>query len=150
MLYVSMASYQLTTPSNEFLMTDRVNFMAWVRDGENLDFTAVKEDNYIDARNSLSLENESGAQCLNDFAEFVLKNKSGGISTGFENLDKLLDGGLYPGLYVIGANSSLGKTTLVLQIADSIAKSGQGVLIFSLEMSRFELIAKTLSRMSFC
>lgn len=135
--------------ANEFLMTDRVNFMAWVRDGENLDFTAVKEDNYIDARNSLSLENESGAQCLNDFAEFVLKNKSGGISTGFENLDKLLDGGLYPGLYVIGANSSLGKTTLVLQIADSIAKSGQGVLIFSLEMSRFELIAKTLSRMSF-
>ncbi len=86
---------------------------------------------------------------MNDFAEFVLKNKSGGISTGFENLDKLLDGGLYPGLYVIGANSSLGKTTLVLQIADSIAKSGQGVLIFSLEMSRFELIAKTLSRMSF-
>ena len=57
--------------ANEFLMTDRVNFMAWVRDGENLDFTAVKEDNYINARNSLSLENESGAQCLNDFAEFV-------------------------------------------------------------------------------
>jgi len=133
--------------ANEFLMTDRVNFTAWVRNGENLDFTAVKEENHVVERDSL--ENESGAQSLNDFAEFVLKNKSGGISTGFENLDKLLDGGLYPGLYVIGANSSLGKTTLVLQIADSIAKSGQGVLIFSLEMSRFELIAKTLSRMSF-
>lgn len=133
--------------ANEFLMTDRVNFMAWVKDVENFDFTTVIEENHASEQNNL--QNESGAQCLNDFVDFVLKNKSGGISTGFENLDKLLDGGLYPGLYVIGANSSLGKTTLVLQIADNIAKSGHGVLIFSLEMSRFELIAKTLSRMSF-
>ena len=133
--------------ANEFLMTDRVNFTAWVNDVEILNSTALIEENQISEQNDF--RNQSGAQCLNDFAEFVLKNKSGGISTGFENLDKLLDGGLYPGLYVIGANSSLGKTTLVLQIADNIAKSGRGVLIFSLEMSRFELIAKTLSRMSF-
>ncbi|MBR2209044.1 MAG: toprim domain-containing protein [Synergistaceae bacterium] len=133
--------------ANEFLMADRVNFIAWVNDVENFNFTDLIEESQVSEQNNL--QNESGAQCLNDFAEFVLKNKSGGISTGFENLDKLLDGGLYPGLYVIGANSSLGKTTLVLQIADNIAKSGHGVLIFSLEMSRFELIAKTLSRMSF-
>ena len=140
--------------ANEFLMADRMRFMEWVVGGEKLGFTATNEENQkgaveVSVAELERFNSERGSQCLNDFAEFILKNKSGGISTGFENLDKLLDGGLYPGLYVIGANSSLGKTTLVLQIADSIAQSGQGVLIFSLEMSKYELLAKTLSRMSF-
>ncbi len=67
-------------------------------------------------------------------------------STGLNTLDKLLDGGLYPGLYIVGAISSLGKTTLCLQIGDYIAAHGQDVLVFSLEMSRRELMAKSLSR----
>lgn len=86
---------------------------------------------------------------LPDFLRSCLKSREGQeIPTGFSELDALLDGGLYPGLYVMGAISSLGKTTLALQIADNIAKSGHGVLIFSLEMSRSELMAKTLSRES--
>lgn len=68
------------------------------------------------------------------------------ISTGFEELDKLLDGGLYEGLYTCGAISSLGKTTLILQIADQIAQAGHEVLVFSLEMARSELMAKSISR----
>lgn len=68
--------------------------------------------------------------------------------TGFPDLDKVLDGGLYEGLYIIGAISSLGKTTFALQVADSIARSGQDVLIFSLEQSRFELVAKSISRLT--
>lgn len=42
-------------------------------------------------------------------------------ATGFPELDKALDGGLHPGLYVIGAIPSLGKTTFALQIATNIA-----------------------------
>lgn len=67
-------------------------------------------------------------------------------STGFKELDKILDGGLYPGLYIVGAISSLGKTSLCLQIGDNIAAHGQDVLVFSLEMSKKELISKSLSR----
>ncbi|MCL2485870.1 MAG: toprim domain-containing protein [Endomicrobia bacterium] len=70
------------------------------------------------------------------------------ISTGFKLLDEALDGGLYEGLYIIGAISSLGKTTFVLQIADQIAQRGNDVLIFSLEMSRYELMAKSISRLT--
>ena len=90
------------------------------------------------------------SEYLEDFVEELLKSREGkAIPTGFTSLDKRLDNGLYPGLYFIGAISSLGKTTLALQIADNIAKGGHGVLIFSLEMSRRELMAKTLSRESF-
>ena len=68
------------------------------------------------------------------------------LSTGFKNLDSIINGGLYPGLYFIGAISSLGKTTLALQIADNVAKQGQDALIISLEMAKRELIAKSISR----
>lgn len=68
------------------------------------------------------------------------------ISTGFSAFDATIDGGLYKGLYVIGAVSSVGKTTFCLQIADQIAESGHDVMIFSLEMARKELIARSISR----
>lgn len=71
------------------------------------------------------------------------------IPTGFPRLDKLLDGGLHPGLYVIGAISSLGKTSFILQMADYIASHSADILFFSLEQSRRELMAKSLSRTSF-
>lgn len=67
-------------------------------------------------------------------------------STGIPALDAVLDGGLYNGLYVLGAISSLGKTSLCLQIMDNIASQGNDVMIFSLEMSRYELMAKSVSR----
>lgn len=68
------------------------------------------------------------------------------IPTGFKGLDTVLDGGLYEGLYIVGAISSLGKTTLITQIADQIAQAGHDVLIFSLEMARAEIMAKSISR----
>lgn len=69
-------------------------------------------------------------------------------STGFSRFDVALGGGLFPGLYILGALSSLGKTTFALQLADQMAATGQEVLFFSLEMSRHELMAKSLSRLA--
>ena len=67
--------------------------------------------------------------------------------TGFSELDKKLDGGLMgEQLIFLGAISSLGKTSYALQIATQIAEQGKDVLIFSLEMSKNELNAKTISR----
>ena len=71
------------------------------------------------------------------------------ISTGFEKLDSLLNGGLYSQLYVLGAMSSVGKTSLTLQIADNIANSGTGVIMFSIEMTKNNMMSKTLSRLSY-
>jgi replicative DNA helicase len=71
------------------------------------------------------------------------------IPTNFTELDKILDDGLYEGLYILGAISSLGKTSFALQMADQIAQQEQDVLIFSLEMARTELMAKSISRITF-
>lgn len=71
------------------------------------------------------------------------------IPTKFSNLDNVLDGGLYPQLYVLGAISSLGKTTFTLQIADNIARQKRKVFFFSLETSKDTLTEKILSRITF-
>lgn len=71
------------------------------------------------------------------------------ISTGFKELDSFLDGGLYEGLYTVGAISSMGKTTFALQIADQIAGSGTDVLFITLEMAASEIMAKSISRLTF-
>lgn len=65
--------------------------------------------------------------------------------SGFSNLDSII-GCLYPGLYVVGAISSLGKTTFIHQMADQLAAAGDHVLFFSLEQTRLEMTTKSLSR----
>ena len=76
-----------------------------------------------------------------DLDEFA---KSNNLKTGYANLDAITS--LYPGLYVLGAISSLGKTTFVHQMADQLAQMGNPVIYFSLEQSTLELATKSLSR----
>lgn len=77
---------------------------------------------------------------------FLLSDAQEPIPTGFANIDRALDGGLSNELYVFGAASSMGKTSLVIQIADHIAANGRPVLFVSIEQSAQELVTKSLSR----
>lgn len=94
-------------------------------------------------------ERTNAAEAIPDLLDQSLRMASrNAYSTGFLEFDRILDGGFYAGLYIIGAISSLGKTSFVLQIADYIAEHETDVLYFSLEMSRIELMAKSISRIS--
>ena len=94
--------------------------------------------------------NMSAGRSLQQFVEAAKCNRNRfRMSTGFPAVDKLLEGGIYTGLYVIGAISSLGKTTLTLQMADGLAAQGRDVLYFSLEQSRYDLMSKSISRETF-
>ncbi|SDH43261.1 DnaB-like helicase C-terminal domain-containing protein [Desulfosporosinus hippei] len=103
--------------------------------------------NFIQRSLNILQHNDFANDYLDDFRKgIVLEQDKMVMRTGFKGLDKKLGGGLYPGLYLIGAISSLGKTTFVLQIADTVALNGDDVLYFSLEMSRKDLISRSLSR----
>ena len=68
-----------------------------------------------------------------------------GISTGFFNLD-VMTSGLQPGdLSIIAARPSMGKSTLVLNIAQNIARNNLPVLIFSLEMPARHVVMRMLA-----
>ena len=126
--------------ANEALMQDREAFTEAIAGAENIEKQAEEEER------SAYLNTNTGAylqQFINGIADSV---NTEAIPTGFRTLDNVLDGGLYEGLYTIGAISSLGKTSLVLQVADMVAASGKDVLIFSLEMARAELMSKSISR----
>lgn len=134
--------------ANDYLMKNRNEFSKWIGYNKKFAIENLRNNNIDDERKQF--DSEVVFNNIEGFLKRMRESREGiAISTGFLNLDKLLDGGLYPGLYVIGALSSLGKTTFVLQMADQIAQLGQGVLIFSLEMSRNELMAKSLSRLMF-
>lgn len=68
------------------------------------------------------------------------------IDTGSEKLNKMLGGGIFPGVTVLGAMPATGKSTLALQIATEVAESGTPVLFFSYEMSSSFITAKIISR----
>lgn len=80
-------------------------------------------------------------------AELTAYSSRKSTPTGFAELDRRTAGGLYPGLYVIGGLPGAGKTTFCAQLADQISAAGHDVLFFSLEMSRLEMISKSLARL---
>lgn len=116
------------------------------------DLTGIRESlkkayrKYVEPTKEELLEEyaqESNANLLDTLGETFSTQP---ISTGFKTLDYLLSGGLYDGLYVLGAKTSQGKTTYALQMIDQIAQQGHDVLIFTLEMSKSELLARSISR----
>lgn len=73
------------------------------------------------------------------------KNGIVGISTGYSDLDKLF-GGLEAGYYILGARPSVGKTTFALNLAVKVGVvRNEPVYIFSLEMSKAQLLQKIVS-----
>ena len=88
---------------------------------------------------------------LEDYLSYIQDDKQvKKVRTGFNKLDNLLNGGLPNGLITLGAIPSLGKTTFALQVADNMASmENTKVLFFSLEMTRFDIISKSLSRLSY-
>lgn len=124
----------------EAIQKDREAFREAVLQAENIEAELLKaeRDAYMKT---------SAAAHLAAFAEGIQDSvNTPAIKTGFATLDAALDGGLYEGLYIVGAISSLGKTTLITQMADQIAEQGHDVIIFSLEMARSELMSKSISR----
>lgn len=83
-----------------------------------------------------------------DKIEMASKNKGNvtGIATGFIDLDYRTAGMQPSDLVLIAARPSMGKTAFVLNIAQYVAfRSNQTVAIFSLEMSKEQLVNRMFS-----
>lgn len=128
---------------NEFLQENESLFRFFIE--QKLEKAKEIENPFQIERNEY--RNSATGFQLQNFVNEIEKNRNlKSVSTGFNQLDEALDGGFFKGLYIIGAISSLGKTTFCLQLMDQIAQTGRDVLIFALEMSTHELMAKSISR----
>ena len=118
-----------------------------LKDEKSLLYSIIKIEQEIQEENDKILTQNSCYSHLNSILNKFISNKNRKLlSTGYSKLDATLGGGLYNSLYVIGGISGLGKTSIVLNILENLAKKEQDVLFISLEMSREELVAKSLSR----
>jgi replicative DNA helicase len=79
--------------------------------------------------------------------EEQMKSRTGitGIATGFEELDGMLSGFQNSDMVVLAARPSVGKTAFALNVAAHAANElGKGVLLFSLEMAKEQLVQRLL------
>lgn len=71
------------------------------------------------------------------------------IPTGIKDIDRALEGGFVrKNLVTLGAPPAMGKTALAQWIFENIAQAGQDVLYINLEMSREQLLARSISRLA--
>ena len=75
----------------------------------------------------------------------LLERGSAPVQTGYVDLDRLLGGLQRSDLIILAARPSFGKSTLALNMARNAAGSGAVVGIFSLEMSREQLVLRMLA-----
>jgi replicative DNA helicase len=76
-------------------------------------------------------------------------NKIRGVPTNYVDLDATLAGLQRSDLFILAARPSMGKTAFVLNLAHNVAvNSKEPVLIFSLEMSKEQLVDRLLSMQS--
>jgi len=133
-LYALNIPYSIANPAgqykdaNEALTKDRRGFYERVRKAERAELDKDTNGAYLETLRRKFRETREP------------------IPTGFSYLDDLLDGGLLTGLYFIGGVSSSGKTAFCMQIIDQVARAGGSCLVFAAEMSRADLVARSISR----
>lgn len=105
-----------------------------------------------DAERDAELRKRTGEGMLEDFLLSVTDNEARTfepIPTGIRSVDKALEGGfIRKTLVTLGAMPGMGKTAVAQWIFENIATAGQDVLYINLEMSREQLLARSISRLA--
>ena len=102
-----------------------------------------------DQRGLVKIENvlADSFEILQDL--YLRKDKMTGITTGFIDLDRKINGLQKTDLILIAARPAMGKTAFSLNIAQNAAMKGNAsVAIFNLEMSKEQLIQRMISSTS--
>lgn len=74
------------------------------------------------------------------------KSKMRGVPTGYRDLDNMMAGLQRSDLLILAARPAMGKSTFALNLAHNIAvQQNQSVLVFSLEMSKEQLVDRMLA-----
>lgn len=68
-----------------------------------------------------------------------------GVTTGFDDMDKITSGWQPSDLIIVAARPGMGKTALALSLARNAALSKKPVAVFSLEMSKMQLVQRLIA-----
>jgi replicative DNA helicase len=83
---------------------------------------------------------------LSDMKERIISgDKLTGLSTGYDDLDEYTSGFVGGDLIIVAARPSMGKTAISMNMAEAMAKEGGRVLVFSMEMPKKQLLARSVA-----
>ena len=71
--------------------------------------------------------------------------KLAGLSSGFTDLDRLLNGFREPHQYILAGRPGMGKSAIAVHIADQLTAVGKRILFFSLEMSEEQIVQRRIA-----
>ena len=98
---------------------------------------------------NLLLASEVLLETFVDLEKRSIENRYSGIKTGFFDLDEIMQGFQKSDLIIIAGRPSMGKTAFALNLVRNVSEiQTMPVIVFSLEMSRQQLIYRFLSRES--
>jgi len=102
-----------------------------------------------DEEREAELRKRTGEGMLEDFLLTVKKRDFEPIATGISDIDRATQGGfIRKTLVMLGAPPAMGKTALAQWIFENIATAGNDVLYINLEMSREQLLARSICRIA--
>lgn len=82
-----------------------------------------------------------------DDIDFRFNNKGAeiGLYTGFADIDQKVAGFRDGDLIILAARPAMGKTTLAMNIAENVVRKNGGIMVFSLEMTKEQLIERMIA-----
>ncbi|MGD1978479.1 MAG: replicative DNA helicase, partial [Akkermansiaceae bacterium] len=113
------------------------------------EFLDTVEQKVLEIREASETNDEMDIKsAVNEVSKYLQEFLSGdrglsGMTTGYGELDKMINGLKAPDMFVIAARPSMGKTSFMMNIVEHIAiTSGKPAMVFSCEMSTVQIVQR--------
>ena len=126
---------------------NRINtFQDAVRDGEDID---IEIDRFIQDMIDIKKDTSGGVvkvgEIIMEVYNRINDGYNDGVFMGYKEINEFLKGFHKGEVIVVGADTSVGKTSFALNITERMANAGNNILFFSLEMGRHRITQNLLT-----
>lgn len=134
---------------NEALQADATAFRRAVAEAQEGAATLIECMRELAQKEEQERRQRTGPEMIDSFLEAIRSRKYEPIPTGITDIDRALGGGfMRQWLVLLGAPPGAGKTALAQWIFEGMAKRGTTILYINLEMSRDQMLARSISRIA--
>ena len=151
-----ISNEELYQNTDRFLKERGISTVVWeyaqnISEGKTIEPTVLLEQ--VEKVCGISIHNDIGLDLFNDTDKIItyFNNPNKHISTGWRWLDNAIKGGwLAEGnaLYTVYGKPNIGKSIVLGNLADNVAKQGYTVLLITLEMNEMSYAERLLSRIT--
>lgn len=134
---------------NEAFTADREGFIKAVREARSIAEQARAEQQERAVKEAEERRERTGPEMIDSFLAEITSRRYEPTPTGIADIDRAIGGGfIRQQLVLLGAAPGAGKTALTQWIFEGMAQKGTPVIYLNLEMSREQMLARSISRIA--